>query len=169
MSEIWIPIKGYEGLYEVSSYGRVRSLSYRRTGQTRVLNLEKNHFGYILVKLHKNGKGKTYQVHRLVASAFIPNWFEDEQVNHRDENKENNRVENLEWCSSKYNNNYGTARKRMVEKQSKTVLQLTKTGELIREWPSTMEAGRNGFDNSSVAKCCNGKLKHYKGYIWKYK
>lgn len=169
MKEIWAPVKGYEGLYEVSSFGRVRSLSYRRTGKMRVLNLDKNNAGYLIVKLHKNGKGKIYQVHRLVAYAFIPNWFDEQQVNHRDENKQNNHVTNLEWCSAKYNNNYGTARKRMVEKQSKTVLQLTKTGEIVKEWFSTMEAGRNGFDNSSISKCCLGKIKSYKGYIWRYK
>lgn len=150
MSEIWNPVKGYEGLYEVSSFGRVRSLSYRQTGEIRVLNLYKNDSGYLLIKLFKSGKGKAYQVHRLVAIAFIHNWCNEPQVNHIDENPKNNHVENLEWCSANYNINYGTRNKRSAKSRSKTVLQFTKNGELVKEWTSTKDAGRNGFDNSSV-------------------
>lgn len=81
--EIWLPIKGYEG-YEVSSFGNVRSLNYHRTGQTKVLSPGENGRGYLFVDLCKNGKVKHYFVHRLVAEAFIPNWFNDSQVNHID-------------------------------------------------------------------------------------
>lgn len=110
--EIWRPIEGYEGLYEVSSYGRVRSLdmyvrckSYR-LHKGKVLSPIINTNGYLFVGL----QGKRFSVHRLVAQAFIPNPQGLPQVNHIDENKSNNNVDNLEWCDAKYNNNYGTAR-----------------------------------------------------------
>lgn len=172
--EIWLPIRGYEGLYEVSSFGKVRSLNYHRTGKTKVLNPGENGCGYFKVVLCKNRRVKQYLVHRLVAEAFIPNWFDYSEVNHRDENKTNNHIDNLEWCDSKYNNNYGSRNQRVSEKNtngklSKIVLQLTKTGELVHEWPSINEADRNGFDKGAVSSCCNGKLQSHKGFIWRYK
>lgn len=172
--EEWCPIRGLEGLYEVSNFGRVRSLNYRHTGQTKVLSPIEDKDGYLFVNLYKNGTHKMFKIHRLVAQTFIPNWFNDLEVNHIDEKKYNNHVDNLEWCDRKYNINFGTCIERMVEKNtngklSKPVLQMTKTGEIIREWPSTMEAGRNGFDQGSVASCCRGELKSHGGYIWKYK
>lgn len=167
--EIWKEIEGYEGLYQVSTHGRVRSLNYNHTGKTQILSQSKDKDGYFKVVLSKNGKRKCYGVHRLVAQNFIPNWFDEQQVNHRDENKQNNRVTNLEWCSVKYNINYGTHNERIKESKSKPVLQFTKTGEFVREWSSTMEVGRNGFTQQQVSNCCNGKRKSHKGYIWKYK
>lgn len=108
--EIWRPVIGYEGLYEVSSYGRVRGLDRfdgrnKITGKILSVNYEKN--GYCSVALSKYGNMKRHKIHRLVAQAFIPNPDNLPQVNHKDENKENNRVENLEWCTAKYNINYG--------------------------------------------------------------
>lgn len=166
MSEIWIPVKGYLGLYEVSNFGNVRSLNYGRTKQIKVLKFIEDKDGYLTVGLCKNGKIKFCKVHRLVAEVFLPNWFDDPEVNHRDENKTNNQVNNLEWCDHKYNVNYGTR----TEKCSKPVLQFTKEGEFVREWNSTKEVGRNGFDQGAVSACCRGtRLKTHKGYIWKYK
>lgn len=167
--EIWKEIEGYEGLYQVSNFGNVRSLNYHRTGQTKVLSQSENSMGYLKVNLYKNGKVKTVGVHRLVAEAFIPNWFGEPEVNHRDENPKNNHIDNLEWCDRKYNNNYGTHNERIAEKLSKPVIQFSKTGEFVREWPSIREAGRNNFNTGNIVSCCNGKLKHHKGYIWKYK
>ena len=169
--EIWKDIEGYEGLYQVSNCGRVRSLWL---GKEKVLQPVKHKNGYLFVSL---GRKKIISIHRLVAEAFIPNPDNLPQVNHRDENKENNNVDNLEWCDAKYNNNYGTHNKRVSDTQindqnkSKKVIQFSKTGEFIREWPSTNECGRNGFNQGHVAACCRGntKLKTYKGYIWKYK
>ena len=109
MNEIWKNIAGYEGLYEVSSFGRVRSL---RFGKTKILKPGKNKKGYLRVSLCKNGKQKTFFVHRLVAQAFLENPQNLPQINHKDENKQNNRLENLEWCSCDYNNNYGTRNER---------------------------------------------------------
>lgn len=174
MTEIWTPIKGYEGLYEVSTHGRVRSLDYLHTGQTKVLSLCKDRGGYLFVNLHKKGKRKSYLVHRLVAEAFLTNWFDDIEVNHIDEDKTNNHIDNLEWCDHKYNCNHGTRNDRLVEKLtngklSKIVLQFSKTRELIKEWSSAKEAERNGFNQGAVSACCRGERQTHKGYIWKYK
>ena len=119
--EIWCPIRGYEGIYEVSDQGRVKSIGY---GKERILRPGRNTCGYLLVGLRKNREQKWYLVHRLVAQAFIPNPDNLPQVNHKDENKTNNSVQNLEWCDRKYNCNYGTRNQRI----SKPVLQFTKDG-----------------------------------------
>lgn len=175
--EIWLPVKEYEVLYEVSNLGNVRSLGNGNSNNSikRILSPGLNKSGYLTVVLYKNGKGKSFLVHRLVAEAFLPNWFDYTQVNHIDEDKTNNNVDNLEWCDHNYNCNYGTRNKRAAEKLSnredcsKPILQLTKTGELVREWPSIHEAGRNGFEISNICYCCKGNRNHHKGYIWKYK
>lgn len=174
MKEIWLPVSGYEGLYEVSNFGRVKSLGNDNSRKTKILIPCEEVGGYLKVCLCKNGKGKTFRIHRIVAEAFLPNWCDFQQVNHIDEDKTNNHVNNLEWCDRKYNINHGTRNERVAEKNtngklSKIVLQLTKTGELVREWPSTQEAERNGFNHGHIVSCCSGKLKSYKGYIWKYK
>ena len=123
MTEEWRPIEGYEGLYEISSYGRVRSLdkyvkskseSYR-LHKGKVLSPEKNTRGYLSVVLSYNGKHKTITVHRLVAQAFLPNPDNLPEINHKDEDKTNNNVTNLEWCDHKYNVNYGTRNIRAKE------------------------------------------------------
>lgn len=138
--------------------------------------------GYLTVILYKNGKIKNYKIHRLVAEAFIPNPNNYPCVNHKDENPSNNCINNLEWCTHKYNMNYGTCQQRKVsntdykevsrkrvEKLSKPVLQFTKNNVFVREWCSAKECGRNGYDHSTVSKCCKGKQKYHKGFIWKYK
>ena len=171
--EIWCPIEGYEGLYEVSSLGNVRSLNYNHTKLKKIMK-PREIKGYLIVSLCKDGKQKNIAVHRLVAEAFLPNWFDEPQVNHIDEDKTNNNVNNLEWCDSKYNINYGIRNKKVSEKNingklSKSVLQFTKTGEFVREWPSVGEAVRNGYNKGHIASCCRGEIKSHKGYIWKYK
>lgn len=112
--EEWKPICGYEGFYEISNYGRVKSLDYNRTKQEKILRQGKNKYGYLMVVLYKEGKGKTIKVHRLVAQAFIPNPNNFRCVNHKDENKTNNCVDNLEWCDHKYNLNYKNTQARRV-------------------------------------------------------
>ena len=170
--EYWKPIKGYEGLYQVSNFGRVKSLKF---GKERILKQSKDKkTGHLHVVLCKNGIVKTYYVHRLVAEAFIDNTDNLHCVNHKDENPQNNVVSNLEWCDAKYNCNYGTRNKRISEKMtngklSKPVLQYTLDGELVKEWSSTHECGRNGYNRGNVSACCLGYLKFYKGYIWRYK
>lgn len=118
LGEEWKDIKGYEGLYQVSNLGRVRSLSRYVKHRTiyilkgKLLKQRTRGKGYLAVTLCKNSKLKHYYVHRLVAEAFIPNPNNLPQVNHKDENKSNNCVDNLEWCDDKYNTNYGTRNER---------------------------------------------------------
>ena len=168
--EIWKDIKDYEGLYMVSNWGRVKSLPRNGTVKyARILKPGTNRYGYLFVNLSKNGIIKTYLVHRLVAEAFLDNPDNLPQINHKDEDKTNNHVNNLEWCDAKYNTNFGTCIERRSKKKSKTVLQYDLEGNFIREWPSTMECERNGYKNTGISQCCLGKQKTHKGFIWKYK
>lgn len=112
--EEWKPICGYEGLYEVSNLGKVKSLNYNNTKQEKILSQVKKDNGYLYVNLYQKGNSKNFRVHRLVANAFIDNPSNLPCVNHKDENKENNQVYNLEWCTHKYNTNYGTTQQRKV-------------------------------------------------------
>lgn len=167
--EIWKDIVGFEGLYQISNLGNVKSLNYLHTGKERILKLSKNQYGYLYVTFRKNGEKKNYLIHRLVCQSFIPNPNNLPQVNHKDECKTNNCVENLEWCTCKENINYGSHNKRVSEKMSKTVLQFTKDGEFIKEWKSGKDIQRIlGFDSSHISRCCLGKRKSAFGFVWKY-
>ena len=132
MEEQWMPVKGYEGLYEVSNTGKVRSLKNSRHNVRKEPLLKKQRlgsWGYPVVALCKEGKSIEVLVHRIVAEAFIPNPNGYEVVNHKDEVKTNNLVENLEWCTQKYNNNYGTAKQRGVETRKKNGTTSSSKGE----------------------------------------
>ena len=180
----------YEGLYKVSNLGKILSLNYKNTGKADLMNPSEDKDGYLKVALYKNKERKTCFVHRLVAQTFLPNPENKPYINHkieRDEGKKINMVffnedgtidkerTTIEWVTPKENNDYGTRNKRASETQindpnkSKRVLQLSLSGELIKEWESTAECGRNGFTQSAVCKCCNGKLPHYKGFRFMYK
>ena len=165
--EHWKSIAGYEGLYEVSDIGRVKSLWY---GKEKILKPGKSGSGYLKVALCKDGHTKQLLVHRIVSEAFIPNPQGLETVNHKDEDKTNNIVSNLEWMSIKDNNNYGTHNKRMAEAHSKQVQMFDKkTGELLGTFSSIHEAWRvTGIANPSISACCLGKYKSAGGYIWRY-
>lgn len=113
MDEVWKDIEGYEGLYQVSNTGEVKSLNYQGSGEIKLLKQYTDKRGYKRIELSKNGKGKTYLVHRLVALVFIPNPDDSPMVNHKDENPSNNNVNNLEWCTHEYNMNYGTRNERI--------------------------------------------------------
>ena len=170
----------YEGLYKVSNLGRILSLNYRNTGKSELMTPGEMPNGYFQVGLHKNGKQKMCLVHRLVAQTFIPNPENLPEVNHKDENKTNNFVflnedgsinkekSNLEWKNHRDNCNHGTRNERMAKAQSKRVLQLSLSGDLIREWESTRECGRNGFCQGAVSACCRGEISHYKGFRFMY-
>ncbi|MEE3419429.1 MAG: NUMOD4 domain-containing protein [Methanosphaera sp.] len=126
MKEIWKDIKGYESLYQVSNLGRVKSLArkviktnYVSFKKERILKQQTDRYGYKKVILQRNYQIKTFSIHRLVAEAFLENPYNLPQINHKDENKENNCVLNLEYCDSKYNNNYGTRNKRVSETMKK--------------------------------------------------
>lgn len=183
MKEIWKDIPNYEGLYEVSNFGRVKSkdrtLLHARCGtQTRkgkLLSAAKSTSGYLRVTLCKNNKTKTFSVHRLVAITFIPNPNNFPQVNHLDEDKTNNCVSNLEWCTQAYNNKYGTREirssmsNRNKKSSSKPVVQYSKHGKFINEWPSIREAGRQvGGKSTNISACCKRRMKTAYGYVWRY-
>ena len=158
----------YEG-FEVSNWGRIKSLNYHHTGRAKLMKPFEVSGGYLQVCLWKNRKRKWCLVHRLIAETFLPNPENLPQVNHIDEDKTNNRVENLEWKCPKENSNHGTRNERIAKALSKRVLQFTLDGEFVREWESTMECGRNGFIQQNVVKCCNGERKTHKGFRWEYK
>ena len=163
MYEIWKDIENYEGLYQISNKGHVKSL-YK--GSERILKLWDNGRGYLRVYLTKENTSKHIRVHRLVARAFIPNPYNLPEINHIDENKKNNSVENLEWCDRRYNVNYGTRNERV----SRKILQYSKSGEFIREWQGAREVERVlGIANSHIIDCCKGRYKSAYGFIWKYK
>lgn len=191
--QIWKDISGYEGKYQVSNTGKVRSLNYNGT-KGKVVRLKPGNItgGYKIVGLYKNSKYKTYLVHRLVAEAFIPNPNNYPIINHKDENPSNNAVWNLEWCTHKYNSNYGNCRKKMSEvnkgkqfteehkrkisetmkgKNRKPVLMFTLDGVFIRRFDCTTEAneflGKDKY-NKNICMCLRGKNKTAWGYIWKY-
>lgn len=165
-NEIWKDVVGYEGLYKVSDKGRVKSLKF---GKVKILKPVRDTCGYLRVNLCKNGLKKTYYVHHLTAQSFIPNPNNLPEINHRDEDKTNNKVENLEWCTAKYNANFGTRNQRQAEKVSKPVLQFTKSGEFVKGWKSATDVERNlGYSQGNISACCLGKRKSANGFIWKY-
>lgn len=167
--EEWRPVKGYEGLYAVSSLGRVRSLERGTTWHdVHVLKQWRLNGEYRQVRLCAGGKFKSYSVHRLVAQAFLPNPDNLPCVNHKDEDPSNNAACNLEWCDYKYNNNYGNAIRKRAEKCNKPVEQYTLDGRLVKRWSSLTEAGNNGYCLSKVCCCCRGVRSSHRGYIWRY-
>ena len=169
IGEIWKDIQGYEGYYQISNMGRVKSLNYNKTGKERIMKLDKVKGGYLQLYLYKDGKRKHYLVHRLVAQVFLENPDNLPEVNHKDEDKQNNCVDNLEWCSSSYNNSYNDKGKKIGKKLSKPVIGINKVSGLILEFPSAREAERmTGINNSSITKCCKGKRKSTGGYVWYY-
>ena len=188
--EEWKPIMGYEGLYEISSLGRVRSLPRQGT-KGGIIRPSLSSSGYLQTHLTKNGKEKTFQVHRLVAIHFIENENNLPEVNHKDEDKTNNCVWNLEFCTRKYNENYGTKRERCVKnhnykessiksalhhdykevgrKLSKPIIQKDMEGNEIRRWPSNQEIRRTlNYACGSISMACNGKKPSAYGYIWEF-
>ena len=161
MKEIWRDIKGYEGKYMVSNLGRVKSLNYRNTGKEKIMKGLDNGKGYLFVQLCKDGKVKNCRINRLVAQAFLPNPNNLPEVNHKDKIRTNNKVENLEWCTSQYNVEYS---------QAKAVTGINKVSGLILEFPSAKEASRQmGISQGSITMCCQGKgYKSAGGYTWQY-
>lgn len=176
--EIWRPVKGYEGLYEVSNRGRIRSVDrwvtdedgIKRFRKGKILKPGPDKKGYLHVGLGRNGKKRFFLVHRLVAMAWLDNSEGKPQINHIDEDKSNNDVSNLEWTTAKENTNWGTGCKRSAASRSKAVQALDpETGQVVMKYSSTMEAERNGFNSSNISACCLGKCRTHKGFAWRYK
>lgn len=178
MEEIWKDIKGYEGLYQASNLGHIRSVGYRQSSRGRnkdyyILNPGRDTSGYLNCVLFKNKIRKSYKVHRLIAQTFIDNPFNYTDVNHKNEIKDDNRIENLEWVTHEQNMRYGTIRDRMKQKMqsiSKQVIQYDLFGNKIKEWDSIREAARNNrVSGCNISNCCKGRCKTSGGYIWKFK
>lgn len=194
--EIFKDIEGYEGLYQISNYGNVKSLNYHCTGKEKILKQGKDKYGYLFVNLYKDGKRKKFLSHRLVVTTFISNDNPTEkiQVNHIDENKENNHVSNLEWVTPKENINWGTRNERASKNISKAmkgknnpmygkkhteeskqkmripILQYTLDGEFLKEFDSTTQASTElNIDSGNITQCCRKKRKTCGGFIWRYK
>lgn len=161
MTETWKSIDGYENKYEVSNYGRIRN-----TKSGKILKNKINcSTGYVQITLYNKGFLKTHLVHRLVAMAFIPNPKNLPQINHKNEIKTDNKVDNLEYCDNKYNSNYGTRNERI----SKPTYQYTLRGEFVKRWPSLTEIQRKlGFKKSNLSACATGKQKKAYNFIWRY-
>ena len=167
--EIWKDINGYEGKYQVSNLGNVKSLNYKGGQKERLLKQHNHADGYLRVGLCKNGKQRLYLTHRLVAIAFIGNYANYSEVNHKDENKQNNNANNLEWCNRAYNMNYGTQIERVKAKTSKPVLQYNLQGEFIKKWQGAREIERElNIAHTAISACCLGKQQTAYGFIWKF-
>jgi hypothetical protein len=162
MLERWKPISGYENFYEVSDLGRIKSLR-----KNKILSGGKDRYGYLQVILCKNGKRECKKIHQLVASAFVENPNNYNCVNHKDETKENNCAYNLEWCTVKYNINYGTRNQRMAKTNSKPIAQI-KDNRIISVYNSSIEAQKQtGINFSKIRMCCRNERKRAGGYEWK--
>jgi hypothetical protein len=178
--EVWKDIKDYENLYQVSNLGRLRSNCNRKRGtlEWKLISVAISQRGYLHATLHKDGIRKNVEIHRLVAQAFIPNPDNLPQVNHKSENKQDNRVENLEWCTASYNSSYGTITERKQDSAIKTgspkakraILCFDKvSGVFKRGFESAHAASRAlGFSaEHNIVSCLNGKLKSAYGFVWK--
>lgn len=181
MEEIWKDVVGYEGLYQVSNMGNVKSLNWRNEGYAKNLWLKPHNKGYLQVELAKNGAKKCFVVHRLVAVAFLPNPYDYPQVNHKDENKRNNCVDNLEWCDASYNATYSLKRhekfyngKRIAKRRNSShsnqpIIQMTLDGKAVKTWKnSRLIFLETGMSDWSISECCRGKRKTAYGYKWRY-
>ncbi|WP_260301600.1 NUMOD4 motif-containing HNH endonuclease [Schleiferilactobacillus harbinensis] len=191
MIEKWKDIEHYEGIYQVSNLGRVRSIprvdGIGHPWHGKVLKPTPQRNGYLNVSLlDGHGNRKKMRVHRLVAQAFVPNPNNYQEVNHLDECRTNNCASNLEWCTTQQNLNYGTRSKKQsqsmknnpivihrlrgyAKSQRKPVLQITLNGLLVKEWPSVSSTSDAGFKISGVSDCCLGKISMHHGYKWKFK
>ena len=163
MKEVWKEIEGHGG-YMVSNYGNVKSLSFNKTGVEKILTPCVDKKGYLFVSLH----GKQLRVHRLVALAFLPREEGKDIINHKDENKQNNAVWNLEWCTPSYNLNYNGNRRKIADKHKKIVYAF-KDGVLIQSFNSITEAAKClGVSINQISSCLHGRTKQVCGLRWSF-
>ena len=160
--EVWKDVVGYEGLYQVSNYGNIKN------SKNIIMKQQTTKDGYFSVALSKNNKQKRYQAHRIVAIAFIDNKCQYPEINHKDENKKNNYVSNLEWCTKEYNRYYGTGQARNNTKKLKPVNQI-KDGHIVKWYDSAKSAEiKTGINKQHIGDCCRGKRKTAGGYNWRF-
>lgn len=192
MKEVWKDIEGYEGLYQISNFGNVKSLdrkvnaknNKKRLIKGTFLKLRFNNRNYNIVSLYKNNIQEVRFIHRLVAETFIPNPENKPEVNHIDGDKQNNKIDNLEWCTRTENNKHAwkTGLNKVSDNQkkaaaqsakkrfSKKIIQYDLKGNFIKEWDSMSEAQRQlNIWHESIGKCCKGEIKTSGKYIWRYK
>lgn len=171
MQEVWKDIKGYEGLYQISNLGRVKSLNYMKTGKEKILKPVRTPDGYLKVNLYSD-KCYTKRIHRLVAENFLD--IPKLEINHLDGNKENNSVENLEWCTHAENERYswktlGKKSKFGNRKHRKQVLQYDLKDNFIKRWETASEAGRKlNIRSGKISACCRGERNKTGGYKWRF-
>ena len=172
MKEIWKDIEGYEGLYQVSNLGRVKRLKRFKKNHSKlqlvpekILNQTLSNNGYYMVGISVNKMRKCFLVHRLIAKSFIDNPYNYDEVNHKDGNKLNNSINNLEWCTQKQNviHSYNNC----LNSRKKKVKQLDKNRNVIKIWNSVTEA-QKFYKNTSISAVCRGKRKYACGFIWEY-
>lgn len=168
--EIWRDIPNYEGLYQVSDLGRIKSLPKKRSGKfdnSELILKSINKDGYIVVNLWKNKKKKTLRVHRLVAKSFIPNPKNLKIINHIDGNRSNNSVNNLEWCT--YSRNTQHAYDIGLNKHTKNIIQYDLQNKFIKKWGKIKEASlKLQINDAHIIDCCKGRRKTAGGYKWQY-
>lgn len=162
-NEIWKQVEGYEDRYLVSSLGNVYSLKRNKLMKPKV-----DKYGYLCMRLFDGDSKKDWTVHRLVAINFIPNPENYPVVNHKNEDKQDNRVENLEWCSIKYNTNYGTGIQRCAKARSKPILKADKFGNPICVYMDSESIRQSGYKRENIQTCARGITKTAYGYHWYY-
>ena len=175
IKETWEDIPGYVGIYKISNLGRAKRI---RIMSEKLIKPWKCTTGYWQLGLHKNGVKKTYNLHRLLAVVFLQNPTCLKQVNHKDGDKMNCSLENLEWCTASQNSRHAYDVLKITpsclgkfgkdSNKSKPIVQKTKDGEIVNRWWSGMDAVRAGFKSACISRCCKGKNKTHKGYVWEY-
>nr|DAG78623.1 MAG TPA: homing endonuclease [Caudoviricetes sp.] len=170
MEEIWKDIPGYEGYYKISNCGVIISVPRNGTVKSeRVLKQYRDKYGYVKVILQKDGVKKNKYVHQLVAITFLKNQDDYPCINHKDENKTNNCINNLEFCTQHYNNNYGTRNERISKHERVKINQYDLQGTFIKTWDGFVEIKETlNIDVSGIIRCCQKQYKTSNGYIWRY-
>ena len=169
MNEIWLPVVGYEGLYDVSNTGRVRSLNYNHKMIIRDLAQCKDRYGYLHCMLFRRDIGAKYPtVHSLVAEAFLGRRSAGMTVNHKDENKTNNNIDNLEYLSAIDNANYGTAKQRAHKHKRKRIVRIDKDGTEVVFEGRNIAASASNCNPGAISQAISGRYKTAGGFKWRY-